>query len=104
MGDWRADDGIEPSFPADLLAGTDVAVPHGEVRREIAELAACGIAPEDALAAGSWAARAYLGLPSIEEGAPADLVAYGRDPREDLGALADPVAIVLDGRIVRAFG
>ena len=31
---------------------------------------------------------------------PADLVAFARDPREDLSVLADPQLIVLDGRIV----
>jgi imidazolonepropionase-like amidohydrolase len=83
-----------------LLAGTDVAIPHGEVRREIELLASCGLPAEAAVGAGSWAARAFLGLPGIEEGAPADLVAYARDPREDLSVLGEPSAIVLDGRPV----
>ncbi len=83
-----------------LLAGSDIAIAHGEIRREIELLAACGLPAEAALAAGSWAARAFLGLPGIEEGAPADVVAYARDPREDLFVLAEPVAIVLDGRPV----
>jgi imidazolonepropionase-like amidohydrolase len=83
-----------------LMAGTDVAIPNGEVRREIELLASAGLPAEAALAAGSWAARAFLGFPGIEEGAPADLVAYLRDPREDLSALDAVVAIVLDGRLV----
>jgi imidazolonepropionase-like amidohydrolase len=81
-----------------LLAGTDLAVPHGDVRREIELLASCGLPAEDALAAGSWAARAFLGMPGIEEGAPADVVAFERDPREDLSVLAEPLAIVLNGK------
>jgi imidazolonepropionase-like amidohydrolase len=83
-----------------LLAGTDVVIPHGRVREEIGLLASCGVPAEAALAAGSWAAREFLGLPGIEEGARADVVAYPRDPREDLSVLDAPVAIVLDGRLV----
>ena len=85
---------------ATLMAGTDITIPHGEVRREIELLASSGIPAEAALAAGSWGARAFLGLPGIEEGAPADLVAFVRDPREDLATLADPVIVVLDGGLI----
>jgi imidazolonepropionase-like amidohydrolase len=35
------------------------------------------------------------------EGAPADLVVYDRDPREDLTVLREPRRIVLRGRVVR---
>jgi imidazolonepropionase-like amidohydrolase len=87
-----------------ILAGTDVALAHGAVWREIVLLAQSGIPVDDALAAGSWRARAFLGLPGIEEGAPADLVAFDRDPREDLSALAEPSLVVLDGNVVRPRG
>ncbi len=83
-----------------LMAGTDAALPHGQVWREIVSLAAAGIPNDAALAAGSWAARSFLGLPGIEEGAPADLVAFDRDPRESLEVLATPSVIVLDGRVI----
>jgi imidazolonepropionase-like amidohydrolase len=53
------------------------------------------------LAAASWNARAWLGLPNIEEGAPADLVAFRDDPRAEPEALAEPALILLDGRRVR---
>ena len=53
-----------------------------------------------ALAAGSWAARRFLGLPGLEEGAPADLVAYPDDPRDDPEVLARPALRVLDGRLI----
>lgn len=65
-------------------------------------LIACGIPPDAAIAAGSWDARAYLGLPGIAEGAPADLVAFHADPRADPRALDAPALIVLDGTLVRA--
>ena len=51
-------------------------------------------------AAGSWGARAYLGLPGLDEGAPADLVVYETDPRVDLSAMMSPRRIVLRGVVV----
>jgi len=51
----------------------------------------------DVLAAGSYGARAWLGVPGLVEGGPADLVVYERDPRADLTALLDPRLIVLRG-------
>jgi imidazolonepropionase-like amidohydrolase len=87
-----------------LLAGTDVALAHGRVWREIVLLSESGMPPVAALAAGSWRARAFLGLPGIEEGAPADLVVFDHDPRDDLFALAEPSMIVLDGRVMKGAG
>ncbi len=85
-----------------LLAGTDSGVvPHGAIAGEVERLAAAGVPREAAVAAGSWEARAFLGYPGIEQGAPADVVAFARDPREDPSALREPLAIVLDGRVVR---
>ncbi len=86
-----------------ILAGTDAGMgPHGMIREEIRRLRATGIPPDVALGAGSWVARRWLGLPGIEEGAPADIVAYRSDPREDRSGLADPAVVMLDGRVVRA--
>lgn len=83
-----------------VLAGTD-SLPHGGILAEIRALVAAGVRPHDALAAASWSAREYLGLPGLEPGAPADVVVYDRDPRQDLDALATPVAVVLRGRYLR---
>lgn len=83
-----------------VMAGTD-SVPHGRIVDEIQALADGGMRPHDALAAGSWAAREYLGLPGLTPGGPADAVVYREDPRSDLRQLADPVAVVLRGRRVR---
>jgi hypothetical protein len=44
--------------------------------------------------------RAYFGLPGLEAGAPADVVTFARDPRVDVDALSDPVAIVAAGQRV----
>lgn len=82
-----------------MLAGTD-SLPHGRVIDEVRALAAAGLRPHDALAAASWSARDYLGLPGLEPGAPADAVVYTTDPRTDLDQLAHPTAVVLRGRRV----
>jgi imidazolonepropionase-like amidohydrolase len=83
-----------------LLAGTD-SVPHGRIIDEVRALAAAGLRPHDALAAASWTARGYLGLPALEPNAPADAVIYASDPRTDLDQLAHPLAVVLRGHRVR---
>lgn len=83
-----------------LLAGTD-SLPHGRVIDEVQALAAAGVRPHDALAAASWTARHYLGLPGLTPNAPADAVVYESDPRRDLDQLAHPLAVILRGRRVR---
>jgi imidazolonepropionase-like amidohydrolase len=85
-----------------VFAGTDAGggIDHGRVADEIRALHAAGLPAEVALAAGSWAARTWLGLPGIEEGAPADLVVYERDPRADLETLQSPQRTVLRGCVV----
>jgi imidazolonepropionase-like amidohydrolase len=81
-----------------VLAGTD-SRPHGRIATEIRALAAAGLSPHDALAAGSWAARSYLGLPGLVPGAPADAVVYDTDPRADLDQLDHPRAVILRGQL-----
>jgi imidazolonepropionase-like amidohydrolase len=83
-----------------VLAGTD-SRPHGRVADEVRALASAGMRAHDALAAASWKAREYLGLPGLEPGAPADAVVYAGDPRADLGRLDKPLAVILRGRRVR---
>jgi imidazolonepropionase-like amidohydrolase len=86
-----------------IYVGTDAGgnVAHGRVVDEIRALHAAGLPAEDALAAGSWKGRAWLGLPSgLEEGSPADLVVYAADPRKDMSTLATPQRVVLRGRVV----
>ncbi|WP_432029670.1 amidohydrolase family protein [Streptomyces sp. 1222.5] len=85
-----------------VYVGTDAggSLAHGLVAAEVAELVTAGIPPVQALSATSWGARAWLGRPGLEEGAPADLVVYEGDPRADVRVLAAPRRVVLDGRIV----
>jgi imidazolonepropionase-like amidohydrolase len=85
-----------------ILAGSDAGgtLRHGLVVGEIRALHEAGLPAEAALAAGSWEARDFLGLPGLVEGAPADFVVYAADPRADLTTLAAPVRTVLRGRVV----
>ena len=85
-----------------VFAGTDAGggIEHGLIAEEVRALHGAGLPAEAALAAASWAARSWLGLPCIEEGAPADVVVYDSDPRKDLDTLARPQRMVLRGRIV----
>ncbi|MGN5378269.1 amidohydrolase family protein [Streptomyces lasalocidi] len=59
-----------------------------------------GIPPVAALSATTWGARAWLGRPGLEEGAPADLVVYEGDPRADVRVLRAPRRVVLNGKVV----
>ncbi|MGY1710383.1 amidohydrolase family protein [Geodermatophilus sp. SYSU D00758] len=85
-----------------VFAGTDAGggIEHGRIADEVRALHDAGLPAEAALAAASWGARAWLGLPCIEEGARADVVVYDADPRADLTTLARPARIVLRGRVV----
>jgi len=91
--------GVTVLAGTDSLGGTDA--PHGKVAREIRWLARAGVPAEAALGAGSWTARRWLGLPGLEAGAPADVVAYRVDPRQDLTVLEEPLRVILRGRVVR---
>jgi len=91
---------VEEGVP--VYCGTDAggSLPHGLVAQEVGELVAAGLSTLDALTAATWGARAWLGRPALEEGAPADLVVYPADPRQDVGVLAHPVAVVLRGAVL----
>jgi imidazolonepropionase-like amidohydrolase len=82
-----------------IFAGTDW-FPEVTVADEVRALHSRGLSIETALAAGSWAARAWLGEPGIEDGAPADLVVYHSDPRRSLEVIEQPALILIGGRRV----
>lgn len=85
-----------------VYVGTDAggSLPHGLIAREVAELVTAGLPRLAALDAACWSARTWLRRPGLSEGAPADLVVYAEDPREDVAVLAHPRAVVLRGRVV----
>ncbi len=85
-----------------VYVGTDAggALAHGLAAQEVERLTRCGFSPVEALDAGTWAARTWLGRPALEEGAGADLLALPDDPRLDVGVLRAPRAVILRGRVV----
>lgn len=85
-----------------IFAGTDAGgvMPHGILGQEVELLGQLGDA-DFALGAASWRARDWLGRPCLEEGAPADLVVFAEDPRQNLGIARHPLLVVLRGRVVR---
>jgi imidazolonepropionase-like amidohydrolase len=85
-----------------IFVGTDAGgtLPHGLVRSEIAALVGAGLPLAEVIANASWRARAWLGLPGLEEGAPADLIVFDADPRTDLTVMYRPRTVLLRGRVV----
>jgi len=84
-----------------LLIGTDAGgtIAHGSFAEECAELVGAGVPDRDVVAAATWVARRFLGVPGIEESASADLIVYAEDPRDDIRRLSSPKAIVLRGAL-----
>jgi imidazolonepropionase-like amidohydrolase len=86
-----------------IYAGTDAGgvLPHGLLPREVIKLGEYGMTATDALGAGSWRAREWLGLDAgLAEGTSADFVVYESNPLDDLRVLTSPTRIVLRGRVV----
>jgi imidazolonepropionase-like amidohydrolase len=85
-----------------IYAGTDAggSLPHGLIAQEVAELTRAGLSAVQALDAACWGARTWLGRPALAEGEDADLVVYAGDPRQDVGVLVAPRAVVLRGAVV----
>jgi imidazolonepropionase-like amidohydrolase len=86
-----------------VLAGTDMAVPHGEVSIEAMRLHEYGLSHRAAAAAASSAAYDYVGRDaSLAPGSVADVVFFAEDPTEDVEVLGHPVAVIRRGTIVHA--
>jgi imidazolonepropionase-like amidohydrolase len=86
-----------------LFAGSDGAGAqrHAVLHEEVVALPRIGLPADVALGAASWRAREWLGWnPTLDEGAPADLVVYDADPRQDVSVLRTPSRVVLRGAVV----
>ncbi len=84
-----------------VLAGSDLALPHGQIGREVERLVSYGLAEEDAVAAASEHAFRYAGVEAgFRAGLPADLVAFAADPREQVAALSDPQLVIRNGSVL----
>ncbi len=79
-----------------VLTGSDVV---GSIPREVALLVECGVAPAAALGAATVSAMRFLG--NDVAAAPASVVTYDADPRDDPEVLAEPAAVVIGGVRVR---
>ncbi|GAB3564187.1 metal-dependent hydrolase family protein [Spelaeicoccus albus] len=92
-----------------VAMGTDSAVcPHGVNLKELGHLVELGLAPMDAIVAGTRNAAALMRLDehigTLEAGKLADIVITEIDPLTDITALADPAtigAILQGGRLVK---
>ncbi|GAA1488595.1 amidohydrolase family protein [Brachybacterium sacelli] len=85
-----------------LLVGTDAGgvLGHGIIHDELDELALAGLDAAAILEAAAWAPRRFLGVPGLEDGAPADLLVVPEDPRQDHRVLRDLRQIVLGGEVI----
>lgn len=81
-----------------VMAGTDLALAHGEVAREAARLVAYGLAEADAVAAVTTTPRDYLGEPGFASGRPADVVVVAEPGSVE--ALAAPRLVVRRGTVI----
>lgn len=90
---------IEAGIP--IYAGSDAGgvIRHGRLIDEIIALRSAGLTGVQALAAASWAARDWLGVPGLIPGASADLLVTHTDPRLDPDALRNPALLLLRGRV-----
>jgi imidazolonepropionase-like amidohydrolase len=82
-----------------VLAGTDTH-PCGTVAEEVERLISAGLPRAAAVGAASWTARAWLGLPGLTDGAPADLVIFDEDPVAHPDVLHHPRRIIMRGQIL----
>lgn len=95
--------GGAPARGVAVLAGTDLNLDHGRVAEEILALRRRGLDPLDALAAGTEFAYRHLGSSRrLAVGAPADVVAFAGNPRNDLTHLRRPQLVMRRGRLVTA--
>jgi len=84
-----------------VLAGTDMAVPHGGVAQEAVMLKEFGLTDEAATRATSTNAYSYVGRPnSIAPGVVADVVFFADNPFDDVTALLRPNLIIHRGKAI----
>jgi imidazolonepropionase-like amidohydrolase len=84
-----------------LLAGTDLAIPHGQVAQEAIRLTEFGLSDKAATQAASTNAYTYVGRHnSIAPGETADVVFVAQNPYEDVRTLLHPELIIRLGNII----
>ncbi|HJR87096.1 MAG TPA: amidohydrolase family protein [Acidimicrobiia bacterium] len=83
-----------------VLAGSDLGLPHGRVSLEAVRLQQYGLGARESVEAAGPRAYGYLGLPSLEIGASADLLLFDADPAENVSVLTRPVVGIRCGEVV----
>jgi imidazolonepropionase-like amidohydrolase len=84
-----------------VLAGTDLAVPHGEVSTEAALLREYGLSDRAATDAASRNAYDYTGrVGTLEPGAIADAVFFEDNPHHNVETLQRPALIIHRGKVI----
>jgi imidazolonepropionase-like amidohydrolase len=84
-----------------LLAGTDLAIPHGQVAQEAIRLKEIGLSNKAATQAASTNAYTYVGRHnSIAPGETADVVFVAENPYEDVHTLLHPEFIIRRGNFI----
>jgi imidazolonepropionase-like amidohydrolase len=89
-----------------VACGTDAGTPfnpHGNTTEELVRMVEWGMTPLQAMRSGTSSGAELLRLPDvgvIRAGAAADLVLYGADPLEDIGAVRKPSAVWRAGELV----
>ena len=84
-----------------VLAGTDMAVPHGQVAHEAIRLKEFGLSDNAATQATSTSAYTYVGRRnSIAPGEIADVVFFNENPYDDVSTLLRPELIIHRGKMI----
>ena len=92
---------VAESLGVVLLAGTDLAIPHGQVALEAIRLKEFGLSDKAATQATSTNAYSYVGRHnSIAPGETADVVFVAQNPYEDVTTLLRPALIIHRGRMI----
>lgn len=84
-----------------VLAGSDLAIPHGQIAEEARLLRQYGLSDRAATIATSTAAYDYVGRKdSLTAGSTADVVFFAENPYDDVGTLDRPELIIHRGQVV----
>ena len=84
-----------------VLAGSDLAIPHGQIATEARYLRDYGLSDKAATIATSTAAFAYVGLShALRPGDTADVVFFPENPYDDVAVLDRPELIIHRGKMI----